>query len=591
VTWYVYWVSLLLEYIKKQWKILAGALGLATINQVFSLLDPQIFRLIVDNFATQITHLTVEQFLSGVGLLLLASMAVALISRVAKNFQDYYVSIVTQRVGASLYAKSIEHSFSLPYAAFEDQRSGELLLKLQKARSDVQLLITSFVATIYLTFIGMVFVVTYAFLVNWMIGVVYFLVIPVVGFAQFYLSRRIKNAQKEIVTETASLAGSTTETLRNVELVKSLGLEDQESTRLNAVNEKILSLELQKIKLIRKLSFVQGTMINTIRSGLLLLMMWLIFKEAITFGQFFSLYIYLFFIFGPLGDLGAIANTYQETRASMEKLQQILDTPSEKKPEHPAILDAIESVTFKNVTFSYQKAGEPLPSLKNINLTIHKGETVAFVGPSGAGKTTLVKLLLGLYHPTSGKLLLNGLDARTIDFDRLRQRIGYVSQETQLFAGTIRENLLFVRPDATDKMCTDALKNASAFSIIERGGQGLDTKIGESGIKISGGERQRLAIARALLREPDIIIFDEATSSLDSLTEKEITATIKEITISRPNLMTVMIAHRLSTIIHADTIYVLERGQLEEYGAHAELILKPSLYSALWREQVGERET
>jgi ATP-binding cassette, subfamily B, bacterial len=575
-------MRLLFEYIQKQKKILVGALVLATINQVFSLLDPQIFRLIIDRYASQVANLTSSEFLHGVLVLLGASVLVAFISRVAKNFQDYYVSIVTQRVGATLYSHSIHHSFSLPYAAFEDQRSGELLLKLQKARTDAQTLIQNFVGIIFLTLVSMLFVVVYAFIVYWLLGIVYLLLIPVVGSLQFFLSRRIKAAQKQIVTETAMLAGSTTETLRNVELVKSLGLEEQESQRLNSVNEKILGLELKKIKLIRLLSFVQGTMINAIRSGLLLLMMWLIFEKIITFGEFFTLYIYLFFIFEPLAQLGNIANTYQETKASMEKLEQILNTPSQKKPAHPTVISEVESVVFKNVNFQY---GDNTLSLEDITLTLQKGETVAFVGPSGAGKTTIVKLLLGLYEPTGGDLLINNVSTTKIDYDALRRRIGYVSQDTQLFAGTIRENLLFVNPEANDEACLRALRNAAALPIIERGGKGLDTKIGEGGIKISGGERQRIAIARALLRNPDIIIFDEATSSLDSLTEKEITATIKEITETQPNLITVMIAHRLSTVIHSDTIYVLEKGRLEESGTHQELLEKKGLYGALWREQ------
>jgi ATP-binding cassette subfamily B protein len=576
-------MQLLWKYIKRQRKILGLALVLATVNQVFSLLDPQIFRLIVDRYATHIKDFSRTEFLQGVLLLLIASMGVALISRIAKNFQDYYVSIVTQRVGASLYSKSISHSFSLPYAAFEDQRSGELLLKLQKARTDAQSLITSFIGVIFLTSVGMVFVVAYAFLVHWLIGLVYLLIIPIIGTAQFFLSRKIKSAQREIVTETASLAGSTTETLRNVELVKSLGLEEQEVKRLNTVNEKILSLELRKIKLIRALSFIQGTMINSVRSALLLLMMWLIFKQTITFGQFFSLYIYLFFIFGPLADLGTIANNYQETRASMEKLQQILDTKPQKKPTDPVNIGVVDMVQFNRVSFSYTGNGDY--SLQDINLTINKGETVAFVGPSGSGKTTMVKLLLGLYETTGGDILINGISSSKIDYDVMRQRIGYVSQDTQLFAGTIRENLLFVNPEATDKQCSEALRRAAALSIVERGDKGLDTKIGEGGIKISGGEKQRLAIARALLRQPDMIIFDEATSSLDSITEKEITATIKSIATSNPNLMTIMIAHRLSTIAHADRIYVLEKGFLIEEGDHAGLLEKKGLYSALWREQ------
>lgn len=576
-------MELLWKYVRQQKSTLALALVLATINQVFSLLDPQIFRLIVDRYATQISLYTAGEFARGVFGLLLMSMGVALVSRIAKNFQDYFVSIVTQRVGATLYAHSIDHAFSLPYAAFEDQRSGELLLKLQKARTDAQSLITSFVGVIFLSMVSMVFVIGYAFTVNWIIGVVYLLLVPLVGTIQFFLSRRIKGAQREIISQTASLAGSTTETLRNVELVKSLGLEQQETKRLNQTNETILGLELKKIRLIRALSFLQGSTINAIRSALLFLMMWLIFQKSITFGEFFSLYIYLFFIIEPLASLGAIANSYQETQASMEKLQQILDTRPEEKPRNPVVLGSLDSISFDDIGFMYGSADQA--SIQHVSLAIQKGQSVAFVGPSGAGKTTLVKLLLGLYRPTSGTLAMNGINSATIDYDAFRRRIGYVSQETQVFAGTIRENLLFVNPEASDEQCLAAMKHASALAIIERTGKGLDTRIGEGGVKISGGERQRLAIARALLRGPDLIIFDEATSSLDSLTEKEISETIRLITAVRPNLMTVMVAHRLSTIAHTDRIYVLERGALVEEGSHSDLLDMRGLYAALWREQ------
>ncbi len=582
-------MNLLWHYIRQQKKVLFGALVLATINQVFSLLDPQVFRLLVDNYASKASELSRSEFFQGVGLLLLATMGVALVSRVAKNFQDYCVNIVTQRVGARMYSESVAHSFSLPYAAFEDQRSGELLQKLQKARTDSQQLIMGMVNVLFLSLVGIIFVVAYASTVHWSIGVVYFLIIPVVGSVTFFLSRRIKNAQKEIVAQTGALAGSTTETLRNVELVKSLGLEHQETERLNQVNEKILGLELKKIRQIRMLSFIQGTTINAVRSGMMLLMLWLIFQGTITLGEFFSLLFYSFFVFGPLAELGNIANTYQETRASMERLQQILATRPEAKPTDPKTIGALETIEFREVSFTH--AAGTSPAVTGLNFTIPKSTTVAFVGPSGAGKSTTLKLLVGLYRPTTGQMLVNGQDAQAIDYEALRRRIGYVSQDTQLFAGTIRENLLFVNPSATDQECLTALKNASAMAIIERarttgeGGNGLDVKIGEGGIKISGGERQRLAIARALLRNPDLIIFDEATSSLDSLTEKDITQTIKEVSNLKPNLMTVMVAHRLSTIAHADIIYVLERGALIEQGTHTELLETKGLYAALWREQ------
>jgi len=565
-----------------------AALFLATINQVFSLLDPQVFRLIVDRYATKIGSIPRDQFVRGVLLLLLAYIGVALVSRVAKNFQDYFTNVIAQRTGAQLYERSVSHSFSLPYAVFEDQRSGEILQKMHKARADAQSLITNFVNMLFVSMVGLVFVTIYAFTVHWSIGTSYLLLAPCLGTLMFFISRRIKTQQRVIVTQTAELAGSTTETLRNVELVKSLGLEQQEITRLNTVNAGILDLELKKVRFLRFYSFLQGTLINSTRAGLLFLMLWLVYTKAITLGEFYALFFYSFAIFSPLAELGAIIAQYQEARASMEKLEEVLAIPPAPKPERPVKLDALKRIEFEDVSFTYPSSNEA--SLENIDLHIRGGETVAFVGPSGSGKTSLVKLLVGLYQPTHGRLTVNGTDSTEVDPDGLRGRIGLVTQETQLFAGTIRDNLLFVNPRATDAECIEVLRQAAALPIIERGGKGLDTKIGEGGIKISGGERQRLAIARALLREPELIIFDEATSSLDSITEKSITETIRALTTGALRRMTVLVAHRLSTIAHAQRIHVLAKGKIVETGTHAELLAMNGLYAALWREQQAVTE-
>ena len=226
--------------------------------------------------------------------------------------------------------------------------------------------------------------------------------------------------------------------------------------------------------------------------------------------------------------------------------------------------------------------------MTDISFELHRGETVAFVGPSGAGKTTLVKLLVGLYQPQSGRLAYNGIPGDEIDLDGLRARIGFVTQDTQLFSGTIRENLLFVNPSASDAECLDVLEKAACDSLLARADRGLDTLIGEGGVKVSGGEKQRLSIARALLRRPHLLVFDEATSSLDSLTEEGIVETMREVA-GGGDAMTVLIAHRLSTILHADRIYVLERGRIVETGRHHELVDLKGLYYAMWRQQIGER--
>ena len=249
------------------------------------------------------------------------------------------------------------------------------------------------------------------------------------------------------------------------------------------------------------------------------------------------------------------------------------------------ISPVVSTFEFANVSFKHRTAESF--ALENISFKTSTGKSIAFVGPSGSGKTTLVKLLVGLYPPGKGKILYNGLENQEINYNTLRAGIGFVSQDTQLFAGTIRENLLFVSPQATDADCLEALSKASCNSLLNRAAQGLDTVIGEGGVKVSGGEKQRISIARALLRKPSLMVFDEATSSLDSITEEEINGTVREIA-KQNNHMSILIAHRLSTVLHADMIYVLERGKIVENGKHEELLEKKGLYYAMWRQQIGE---
>src|SRR5215208_4716819 len=459
-------VNLLYSYLGKYRALILLALALAATNQVFSLLDPLIFRHVIDDYATRFREYETSTFIKGAGTLLLMAMGVAFVSRVAKNFQDYYVNVIVQRVGAEMYSDGIRHSLELPYSVFEDQRSGETLGKLQKVRSDVEKFITMSINMLFTTLVGVIFVMIYAFNVHWVIAPAFLLTVPLLGLLSSVLSKRIKVIQKEIVAETTALAGSTTESLRNIELVKSLGLAEKEVLRLNATTNKILKLELKKVRYLRSLSFIQGTFVNLLRTSILFLMLYLIFTQKITVGQFFSLLIYSFFIFGPLQELGNIINTYRETEVSLENFRKILAIPKDPKPADPVPVDNLETLEFRDVTFQHQSASTP--ALTDIAFRVERGDTIAFVGPSGAGKTTLVKLLVGLYPPKQGQILYNGFPSETIDLDRLRERIGFVTQDAQLFSGTIRENLLFVRPDATDIECLEVMHKAAADSLLAR---------------------------------------------------------------------------------------------------------------------------
>lgn len=581
-------MKILLQYLSKHKWLIVLALVLAAINQVFSLLDPYIFgKYIIDPFAKQPGKWTQEQFINGVmwGLLLL--IGTAMISRIAKAFQDYSVNVIIQKFGARLYTDGLRHALRLPFSDFEDQRSGETLSILQKVRTDCEKFINAFVNILFTTIVGIVFVVIYAISLSSWLVLIYLGGALILGWLTSLLSRKIKVIQGSILKETTALAGSTTESLRNIELVKSLGLTHQEINRLNATTIKILGLELKKVRGIRSISFVQGTFVNFLRQCIMFALLYFIFQGKLTLGQMITMQFYTFFIFGPLQELGNVILAWREAEASLNNLKTLMAKPAEAKPLHPVAINGIQRMRFDEVSFQHNTATRP--ALEEISFEVELGQTVAFVGPSGSGKTTLVKLLVGLYQPKTGKISYNNVPGGDIDFDELRHQIGFVTQDTQLFSGTIKENLLFVNPDASDEQIREVLQKAACQNLLARAENGIDTMIGEGGLKLSGGERQRLSIARALLRHPRLMIFDEATSALDSLTEEEISSTIRNITQQRQHI-TVMIAHRLSTIMHADRIFVLEKGRIVETGSHASLIDEKGLYYAMWRQQIGERK-
>lgn len=595
-------MKLLLSYLKPYKWLVILALLLAAINQSFSMLDPYYFGKLFDKFAVhpfetgyfdKANHFnktgnrTQQEFIWGVLSFLGILISVAMVSRIAKAFQDYFTNVVVQKFGARIFTDGLRHSMQLPFSEFEDQRSGETLSILSKVRTDTEKFITSFINILFGILVGIVFISVYSFRLHWSIMPIYVVGIILLSLLTSLLSRKIKAIQKNIVNDTNALAGSTTESLRNIELVKSLGLTDQEIKRLNNNTYKILGLELRKVKSIRSLSFIQGTFVNFLRQVIMFTLLWLVFNGKLTAGEVMTLTFYSFFIFGPLQEIGNIILSYREAEASLNNFHTLMQKSIEPTPKIPTHIGDIHTLTFSKVGFKHQTAQGK--AINDISFEVKRGETIAFVGPSGSGKTTLMKLLVGLYRPQEGQVLYNHINGNDISFNDLRNQIGFVTQDTQLFAGTIKENLLFVNPAATDQEILAALHKASCDGLLARADKGIDTLIGEAGMKVSGGEKQRLSIARALLRNPRLLIFDEATSALDSLTEEAITTTIRDIS-GQQNEITILIAHRLSTIMHADRIYVLEQGDVVETGTHQELLSLKGLYYAMWRQQIGERK-
>ncbi len=581
-------MKILYTQIKKYKLYLCLALGLASINICFSLSDSIITGKAINNVAIKIaTFKTAAEFIRAIVPWLLLSIGAAMVSRIAKNFQDYFTNIIIQRVGANMYTDGIEKALELPYQDFEDQRSGETLGKLQKVKTDSEKFITLAISLVFQSIVGIGFVMFYVTQFDWKLSLLFLATVPVIGVISSFLGKKIKAISKQILGETTALAGATTESLRNIELVKSLGLTNQEVERLNTTTIKILGLELKKVRFIRSLSFIQGSTVHFVRTCLVFVLYYYVFQKTILPGDLITLMFFSFFIFNPMQELGNMIIVYNETKASMENYSKLMDSKSEVKPINPLPLGDIKNLRFDNISFKHQTASSY--AVKNISFQANAGETIAFVGPSGSGKTTLVKMLVGLYTTKEGAIYYNEKNANDIDLQELRKQLGFVTQDAQLFSGTIKDNLLFVKPNATDEEIMNVLQKSACQNLLKRAENGINSTIGEGGIKVSGGEKQRLSIARALLREPHLLIFDEATSALDSITEEEITQTIRDIS-SKQNQITVLIAHRLSTIMHADKIFVLEQGKIIEQGKHEALIAEKGLYYAMWRQQIGERK-
>ena len=581
-------MKIIWTYLKPFKKWLFLALALAAVSQILQLIDPIIFGKLIDEYALNPGDKTENELIRGALKWLAIAIGIALLARAGQALTEYVTRLIVQKFGMQIFNEGLRQTLRLPYHEFEEVSSGQIVSTLQKVRGDNERFINSFINVIFSSVVGIAFLIWYSITKHWALIPVFLIGVLVLGGLTSILSRKIKSVQRSVVHETNKLSGAITESLRNIELVKSLGLTYPEIRRLKGFTENIFNLEMQKVRKVRSLSFIQSTALLMLKESILFLLLWLIFRKLLSPGELISMQFISTRIIFPLQDLGNIIIAYREAEASLQIFNDLMQKEPEYRPDEPVEIGEIESLRFENVGFKYKKALHP--AIENLSFKVKRGETIAFVGPSGSGKSTLVKLLVGLYMPTDGMIYYDEIPAKDIRYNRMRKQLGFVTQETQLFSGSIRDNMLFVKPDATDQEIFQALERASAMNLVTGPNNGLDTILGEGGKKVSGGEKQRLAIARALLRNPRILIFDEATSALDSITEEEITQTVKEIS-DADQQITIMIAHRLSTIMYADCIYVLEKGKIIEEGTHAELVEGKGLYYAMWRQQIGERKT
>ncbi|RDC57981.1 ABC transporter ATP-binding protein [Pedobacter chinensis] len=579
-------MSILWKYLQPHRLLIILSLSLAAIAQLLNLLDPVIFGRIIDEYSTNKNNLGERQLIIEVTYWLFLALGIAVVAKLCKAIQEFTTRKAVARFGMSIFNDGLKQTLRLSFQEFEESRSGTTLSILQKVKTDAERFINAFINILFSSTVGIGFLLWYSINKNWLLVPVFFIGVVLLGSLTGLISKKIKGIQRSINRQADSQAGVITESLRNIELVKSLGLTFSEIRRLNIQTLKIFDLEMLKAKKVSMLSFLQGNMLNLLKQSVLFILLWLIFRKVLSTGELIAMQFISTAIFTPLQDLGNMIILYREADASLKTFDKLMNKPVETRPDHSIELGKLEKLEFVNVVFRHKTAN--YNAIDNISFKINTGQTAAFVGPSGSGKSTLVKLLVGLYLPVEGDLLFNGISSKSIRYNPLRRQIGFVTQDTQLYAGSIRDNMLFVNPTASELEIEQALQKASATGLIERASHGLDTILGENGMKLSGGEKQRLSIARALLRHPRLLIFDEATSALDSLTEEEISDTIREIS-DRREQMTILIAHRLSTIMHADTIYVLERGRVSESGTHDELLELKGLYYSMWRQQIGER--
>lgn len=562
-----------------KWQFIIGLICLVVSTSVVAII-PVGFGKLID--AATLNSMKGDKLLE-IGLILGLTL---LVQAVFSFFRIYLFEYVSQHAMATIRKEVYEKIITQPLYFFESRRVGELTSRITTDIAQLQesfsLNLAAFVRQLVLPIVCIPFLLTISTeLTFWMLGTFPLMILIAVIFGRYI--RALSKSAQDSLAQTSVIVE---ETFQGIDVVKAFTNERFEAGRYGVLNDSVIGIFLKAAKF--RAAFV--SFIIFAMFGAIVVIVWkglsLVAANDITFGELVKFLLYTVFIGGSLAGLSESYAVVQKTVGSSERIQEILALDEEIKTEDASLSVNIEGdIEFSNVSFAYPSRPDQL-ILENISMHVKPGEKVALVGPSGSGKSTIVKLLAKLYTIQSGTIRIDGKVIDSFNITSLRKNIGTVPQDTMLFGGTIRENIAYGKIGATDQEIRDAAQKAFALDFINLFPDGMETIVGERGVKLSGGQRQRIAIARAILRDPKILLLDEATSALDSESERLVKSALDELMKGRT---TFIIAHRLSTIREANKIIVMNKGKIEEVGTHEELTEKgDGLYTYLLKLQYAE---
>ena len=571
----------LFSYVRPYRFRLYAALFVISIGSILGLAGPYTLQFLVDAVFQQNDSALLNQ----ITLILVAIFAT---QSVFYFFRAFLLAYIGERVMTDLRIALFEHLQSLSLSFYNERRTGEIISRLTNDVSTIRALVTSDISTALsqtLTFTGALILIL---VTNWRLTLFMFALVPLVILFAFYFGRKLRRLSGQVQDQLADATHIMEESISSVRVVQSFAREPYVKERFRTSIEQAFQLAMKRTRL----SALFGPVISFLAFSAVISIFWYGGREVlagnITPGQLLMFLILTITIASSIGQFSGLWTGLQEALGATRRVFELLDTHSEITDLPGAqSLPRVEGwIKFENASFAYSDDADTC-ILKEVDLEVKPGEILALVGPSGAGKTTLVNLILRFWDPSSGRVGIDGHDLRQVTIKSLREQIAVVPQETILFSGTVRENILYGKLDASQAELVEAARSANAHEFILNLPQGYDTLVGERGVKLSGGQRQRIAIARAILKDPRILLMDEATSSLDSESEGLVQEALDHLMHHRTSLV---IAHRLSTIQNAQRIAVMENGQIVELGSHAELIARDGLYARLYRMQFKMEE-